>query len=154
MSTFKTDLQQSQQVENSFADKLKTFGYTVSSTQSLGTFSGYDLIATKADSKPVTFEIKLDNAAQKTGNVAIELYKVINGFKENSGLSATTADYIVYSIPPSNYYYSIKTDKLKEYITERQKVNALRTVFGGDKNSTCCALVGQEVFKNKCKEIT
>jgi len=140
MSTFNNDLQKAQEVEKEFCTLLNNKGWVATTTAELGKFSGYDVTATKKD-VTYTFELKNDLIAMvKTTNVAIELFRYDReGMKQDSGLSATTADYTVYKI--LDKFYSIPTEKLKEGIKELEDNKVLRTVRGGDGNNTTMALV-------------
>lgn len=77
--------------------------------------SDYDIELIKADWTRVTFEIKYDRLATKTGNVAFEIE--CNG--KPSGIMTTKADYIVYLIDKTYYYTDAKTlyDNIIEYET-------------------------------------
>lgn len=151
--TFKTDLVNAQHVEEEFATKLRSKGWNATTTADLGKFSGYDVSATKKDNT-YTFEIKNDlKACVSSTNVAIELYRHNkDGMQENSGLSATTADYTIYKI--LDKFYSISTDDLKKGIKELEDNNMLRTVRGGDNHNTTMALLDFNYWwKNNTKEI-
>jgi hypothetical protein len=58
----------------------------------------------------ITFEIKYDALAMKTGNFFIEYY----GYGSPSGLSVTEATF--YVITDGKYYFKIETAKLKELV--------------------------------------
>jgi len=92
------------------------------------------------NSKNVTFEVKNDLMATKTGNVAIE-YECRG---EESGLVVTTADWWVHGIDGIPYFITV--DKLREIC-----LLATKKVIGGDKgSSTKLYLIKIDDFKKHC----
>ena|ERR1700733_10108174 len=89
--------------------------------QTEGKFSDYDIII---PSKNITFEIKNDMMALKTGNIAIEIEK-----KDGTptGITVSKADYWI--IFAQNEIYFLDRLALKDYALKSD----FRTVFGGDK---------------------
>lgn len=147
--SFIKDLGNAQQVENELQQMYIASGYTATSTASLGQYSGYDLTISSGNTFYYTIEVKHDIMALKTDNVAIELYKKNKvGDKENSGLSATTADYHVYKI--GDLFYILSTPDLKALLRKLKDKKILPIVNGGDNQSVALALVGLTRFKNAC----
>lgn len=76
---------------------------------------GFDVYLKDALRK-ILFEVKYDRQANKTGNIAIEIW-----YKwEPSGIITTQADYIVYNF--DEQFWVIRTDKLLEYIKWRPTI--------------------------------
>lgn len=76
--------------------------------------------------RKITFEIKWDIMAEKTGNVAIEY----ESRGKKSGIQVTIADYWIYKI--KDEFYLIETNKIKEGIAKKL---FHRNVTGGDAGS-------------------
>lgn len=145
---FIKDLKESQQQENELASIFQHAGYTVTTTQSEGNYSDYDLkVVYTSSKKESTIELKFDILAAKTQNVAVELNKTIKGKTQDSGLSATKADYIVYKFPDLPHFYGLPTEDLK-YLIETKKYKKL--VTGGDGKRVNLALFDRQVFINNC----
>lgn len=144
------DLEEGNNVENELVKILENSGLKVTTTQVDGLNSKYDLIVNTIK-KTYTIEVKFDRMVNETGNVAIELHKILNDEKLPSGLSITEADYYVYKL--SDKFYSIKTKKLKDLIKKLIKNDAIKIVMGGDNRSVCIGLISKYIFKKHCKEI-
>ena len=88
----------------------------------------FDLLVDAVDGRQITFQIKRDLMAHKTGNIAIETFS--RG--KNSGINSTIANYFVIHCFYENkeHFYVFKTEILKEFINK----NNFREVFGGDKD--------------------
>jgi len=144
-NTFKTDLERSQTIERRLCDIITQTGYKAETTQDKGNYSGYDIIINNRK----TIELKVDYESKRTGNIAVEVSKVINDEEQKSGLSITTADYYVYHLPdePNNFYF-ILTKNLKAI-----KDKAFRMVRGGDNNAVWLRLYRKEVFLPYCMKI-
>jgi hypothetical protein len=144
-STFKSDLKRSQAIEDKLCDIIIKAGFKASTTQDKGHYSGYDLII----NDKTTIELKVDYESELTGNIAVEVSKVINGKEQKSGLSITSADYYVYHLPNEpNIFYFIQTNKLKVI-----KDKAFNMVRGGDNNSVWLRLYRKDVFTSYCCNI-
>lgn len=146
-STFATDLKSSQQGETQLANQLQHNGWTVTTTQDKGKFSGYDL-EIERNGFELTIEYKQDILCDRTGNVAVELYKTIKNQIEDSGLSATTADVYVYKLGAKEDLHAIKVNALKNYINTNQR---LRYVTGGDGGRVQLVLIPIADFKSITK---
>jgi hypothetical protein len=96
----------------------------------------YDI---KIISLGLTFEVKNDILAAKTGNVAIE-YKSRG---KDSGLVTSTADYWVYKF--NNECLMIKTSNLRKELIDNK--NYFRIVSGGDNSTSQLFLVKISTFK-------
>lgn len=145
---FVKDLKESQQQENALAEIFKQAGYTVTTTQSEGSFADYDLeVIYNRTNTASLIEVKYDIMAAKTKNVAVELNKAIKGEIQSSGLSATKADFIVYKFPDIPHFYGLPTEDLK-YLIETKKYK--RLVTGGDGKRVNLALFDRQVFIKNC----
>jgi len=131
---FDKDLIDGLDAENSVKSLLKK-KYKVSDDDIVSsTTKEFDI---KIKSLNLTFEVKNDLMAEKTGNIAIEF----ESRGKPSGVSTTKADYWVYKF--SNMFYIIERTVLVN------KGNYSRIVNGGDYGSnTMMYLVKVEAFKS------
>ena len=146
-SSFDSDLVESQGKENELADLLRSWGCIVSTSQNRGKFIEFDLLVYDApDSSPIKIELKFDRLSEKTGNVAVELYTMLNGQKKFSGITATKSDLLSYCFPGDRSFYFISPAELLE-LARRKSENV---VFGGDGGRACIALIRKEIFIENC----
>ncbi|WP_316841391.1 hypothetical protein [Pedobacter gandavensis] len=148
--SFQQDLKTAQAVESEVQNKYILSGYTASTTASLGQFSAYDLVISSGGTQCYTLEVKYDNKAPDTQNVAIEIEKVnpLGGFLP-SGLSITEADYQVYKI--DGVFYIIPTENLKNILKDLNREKVLIIVLGGDNKKSRLALMSFYTFKKECE---
>lgn len=92
-------------------------------SMSKGNFKEWDVKMTK-DGFDLTFEVKADRLATKTGNMAIEI--ACSG--KPSGLTASKADYWAYFIHGTRDWYMMDTEELRDML----KAKKYREVNGGD----------------------
>lgn len=153
MSSFDADLLKSQAKETELRTYFLNNGFCeVTTTQDKGLFPDYDLKIQKCDTCPsYTLELKYDRMAPDTGNVAIEIGKVVDGKRKPSGLTATKADIYVYCFPGDSNYYTIMTSTLKYEIFGKK--NYHRETQGGDGNRSILVLMKVEKFKSLCSPI-
>ena len=137
--SFEKDIFDGQQAEREAIEKLKTyFSITDDADFEICDTNEYDI---RIVSKNLTFEVKNDLMAAKTGNVAIEY----ESRGKNSGINATQADFLIYKF--TGLFFLIKTETIKEELFEKH--NFFRNVTGGDTGSfTKMFLVKIEEFKN------
>lgn len=136
---FKKDLQEAQVVEQEVLTKLQILIPELTNLQ-LSTCREFDISADWQDRK-VTFEVKNDLMAAKTGNAAIE-YECRG---KPSGIAVTKADYLVYKIKAR--YYIFRTKEVKQKLFEEAIFS--KKVAGGDVGSnTRMFLVKVPVFKS------
>lgn len=147
---FFDDLNKAQKIEIELEDKIKSSGYTVSNTRTLGLCAAYDLLVTSNKGAQAKIEVKHDEMSSKTGNIAIELFRSIEGIKYNSGLTATKATHYIYKI--RNKFYSISVDALKKLLRQLKDNNKLRITTGGD-NGSVLALISEWSFRQACKVV-
>ncbi|PIY10223.1 MAG: hypothetical protein COZ18_06480 [Flexibacter sp. CG_4_10_14_3_um_filter_32_15] len=135
---FDKDLIDGLDAENSVKSLLKK-KYKVSDDDIVSsTTKEFDI---KIKSLNLTFEVKNDLMAEKTGNIAIEF----ESRGKPSGVSTTKADYWVYKF--SNMFYIIERTVLVNELVN--KGNYSRIVNGGDYGSnTMMYLVKVEAFKS------
>lgn len=146
MSTFQKDLHESQALENKFKELLESQDIVVTTTQDKGKFDAFDIMAVRGN-VVVTFEIKYDRMVKRTGNVAVEMHKVVKGVKQNSGLSATKADFYAYYFDGDNDFYVIHPPRLEKLIADEKHK---KIVHGGDGYRSVLALFDRNVFKEEC----
>ena len=135
---FDKDLEDGLQAEEEVKELLKKhFNVEESDMEKLDT-KEYDI---KIVSKNLTFEVKNDLMAEKTGNIAIEY----ESRGKASGISVTKADYWIYKF--AGVFYMVETSRLKEELLEKK--NYWRSgVNGGDYGSnTMMFLVKVDSFK-------
>ncbi len=122
---FKRDLQDGQLAEREAIERLQVHFPEISDFKQ-STTKGYDIEAI-LDGQRITFEVKNDLMAHKTGNVAIE-YECRG---QSSGLATSTADYWIYKF--DNTFFLFKTVLLRQYLFEDKLY--FREVTGGDPGS-------------------
>ncbi|MCU7549215.1 hypothetical protein OCK74_08815 [Chitinophagaceae bacterium LB-8] len=149
MSTFYYDLELSQAKETAFAQKLQNQGFTVSTTQDMGRFNGYDVKAIHSTGT-TTYEVKYDEMSSVTGNVAVEVCKMVNGEKVESGITASVANDYVYCFPGDNNFYNIPRFQLWKMIITQQYT---KVVNSGDGGKYKLALFDKEYFVSRCTRI-
>jgi len=136
---FKKDLQEAQIVEQEVLKKLKTLIPELTNLE-LSTCKEFDISADWKD-RQITFEVKNDLMAAKTGNAAIEYECRGNP----SGIAITAADYLVYKIRKK--YFIFRTQEVKQKLFEERVFS--RKVVGGDVGSrTRMFLVKVAIFKS------
>ncbi|HRI28272.1 MAG TPA: hypothetical protein PK715_09480, partial [Chitinophagales bacterium] len=118
---FNDDLKDGLDAENEVKELLKLHFNVADSDIESSTSKGYDL---KINSLGLTFEVKNDLMAEKTGNIAVEY----ESRGKASGLSTTTADFWVYKF--SGVYYMLETSRLKTELFSNK--NYWKDVTGGD----------------------
>lgn len=122
---FKKDLQDGQLAEREAIEKLQVHFPEISDFRQSDT-KGYDIEA-MLDGQRITFEVKNDLMAHKTGNVAIE-YECRG---RASGLATSTADYWIYKFDST--FFLFKTIILRQHLFEDKLY--FREVTGGDPGS-------------------
>lgn len=141
---FDKDLKMGEDAQREAIDFIKKEFEGIVILEEHSTIKEFD-IKGKYKDKEITFEVKWDIMAEKTGNVAIEY----ESRGKMSGISVTQADYWIYKI--LSKFYLIKTEKIKEKIKRR---SYYRDVTGGDKGSnTKMYLVKVPIFISWGKEI-
>jgi hypothetical protein len=140
---FSKDLVDAQIVEQEVLDKLQILIPELTNLQ-LSTCKEFDISADWKDRK-ITFEVKNDLMAAKTGNAAIEY----ESRGKPSGIAVTEADYLVYKIKKK--YFIFRTKKVREKLLEEKSF--FKKVAGGDAGSnTRLFLVKAAVFQSWGKE--
>lgn len=112
----------------------------VEPTFSTGRFKDYDVAGT-LDSKNFTIEVKYDLYAEKSGNIAIEIFNVKSG--EPSGLMATKADIWAHI---TDGVYLTKVNTLKEYVNREVPHKVI--TCGGDNNSSMLLFREDKIFND------
>lgn len=142
---FKKDLADGQLAEREAIEKLQTHFPEISDFRQSDT-KGYDIEGV-FDSQRITFEVKNDLMAHKTGNVAIE-YECRG---KPSGLTTTTADHWIYKF--NNSFFLFKTEVLRQHLFTDKLY--FREVTGGDAGSfTKMYLVKVVEFRKWGMELT
>ena len=134
---FSKDLKEAQIVEQEVLTKLQILIPELTNL-TISTRKEFDIAADWKDKK-ITFEVKNDLMAAKTGNAAIE-YECRG---KPSGITVTKADYLVYKIKEK--YFIFRTKKVKRKLFKEAIFS--RKVAGGDVGSnTLMFLVKVPVF--------
>lgn len=151
--TFNYQLKQSQAKEQQLVSTLSWMGYHTSTTQKEGEFSSYDVAAWvpgKESTTTATYEVKLDHLSITTGNVAVEVCKVIDGERKPSGLTASRATYQAYYFPGDETCYVINTSILALMVKNKEYT---RVVHGGDGGHSVLCLFPKDYFISKCSRL-
>lgn len=137
MGNWKTDLANGQKVEREAAEILKAKGYSVefNNTKTRDNLKLWDFTGEK-DGKILAFEIKADFKYLETGNVAIEVFCVLE----------SAADYFVYKLGDEFWYTT--TNNLKIELSKEG-----RFLNGGDGGRSYMKLVNGDDFKKYCKKL-
>lgn len=147
---FEVSLKEGIEAENEFAEELKRIGLQVKQME--GHHPEYDMEVTNpATGETKTYEVKYDKMRCETGNVPVEVGKIVKGVGLPSGLSITTADYHVYKFQSFPNWYIIETSKLKELVNEKN--DSTKSPFQlqtGDGDRTTLDLVCAKKFETYC----
>jgi hypothetical protein len=147
MSRWETDLINGRETEKEWGNILEEQGWSIEIPE--GKFSEYDLKAT-ADNNPITFEVKTDQMAMGTKNVAIEIEREnVEGVIEKSGLSISVADFYVYKILHKPFFYYVSTENLRNFIDKSN----YRKIKGGDGGRSIMVLVPIDDFISQCQSV-
>ena len=106
----------------------------------------YDYDISVDSEPPVTFEVKHDAMAQKTGNIALEYHNTRKN--EPSGFMVTKADLWAHKIGEQIYVCSVK--KLKEFVDTEKPHRFIES--GGDGNANLL-LYKIDQFTKICKPL-
>jgi len=153
---FNSDYQLSLKIETAFEALLKSRGNLTENSQKSGAFSKWDIssTATTKGNKINTFEIKVNSqykaASYEGGSVVIELCRVIDEKKEPAGISATQADFYVFSFVSDPNFYIIETKQLKELIEKRSQNNKHLVV---DRKGYHLMIFKKDYLLQHCKKI-
>ena len=139
---FKQDLLEGQAVEQKFAEILKQRNPLSHVTIIEWYHPWWDVEMRWPDWIPVTFEIKSDRLAHKTGNIALEI-----SYKWNpSGICNSKAHYIIYYA--KDLFWYAKPDEVRDKVIEYE------TIKGWDNNSSELILITWKdfinIFKRRC----
>jgi hypothetical protein len=137
---FKQDLAVAHRLENDLKRLLENYeDCTVTTSQDKASFSDWDLKVSFPDgSEDLTIELKEDRLACVTGNIAVEIFRIVNGTKRDTCLSVTKADAWAYYF--NGMFHLINTKELKELARKG------RIVIGGDADRARCSLVPVKEF--------
>lgn len=131
MTQFQIDLKEGEHIENLFAKVLFDRGNKV--VKAYGYHKEWDLAIVRDNKIAGTYEVKYDREAERTGNIAIEVY-----FKgQKSGLLATEADYMVFYL--KGRFYIIDRLNLLEYLRANNK--HLKKAKAGDNGDAIVVLL-------------
>ena len=135
---FKKDLPEGQKAEKEAIEKLKKY-YSIDRDDDFQICNTTDFDI-KIVSKNISFEVKNDLMAERTGNVAIEY----ESRGKLSGISVTKADFWIYKF--TGLFFMFETEKIKRELLVNQ--NFHKKVTGGDYGSnTKMYLVKVNEFK-------
>jgi hypothetical protein len=140
---FKKDLEEAQYLENQLKLILEDFAdCIVETSQDQASFSDWDLkVDLKDGTEGLKIEVKQDRRVAETGNIAVELGRIVDGKWKDTCLSVTKSD--VYAYYFFKQYHFIKTSTLKQLVDEKKYA---KIVAGGDANRARCAIFPKELF--------
>jgi len=132
------DLKAGKDGENMFLSLLKTNG--ISGEQIEGKFLDFDIKAI-LDMDEITFEVKNDLYAKKSGNIAIEIFNP----KSNtaSGLTATKATFWIHILEKE--IWGITTERLRRFIDDNKPHRTIDR--GGDNNAMLLLYKKEDILK-------
>ncbi len=147
---FSQDLQRANSLENQLCQLIENEipDCKATTSQHLKSFKEWDIKVQFPDASKTFLEVKEDRNASSTGNIAVELYKEFDGKKENSCLSASTADFFVYYFDSA--FHFIKTSVLKKMVFCQEY---FRKTAGGNGKRAVVALFKDWIFKKQCSYI-
>ncbi len=152
MNNFETDKAEGRKEEQRFAIYLQSKNFTDVQITPAGFNPDFDIIATSPAGKVLTFECKQDRSRSITGNWAIETHTILkDGSIRNSGITATKADFYIYSTVNDSRFYISKTSDLKAMWNDQSYD---RTVRGGDGYRANLMLLNAQKFEGLCKIVT
>lgn len=124
-------------MEREVAEILEGLGYKIefNNTKTRDSLKLWDLVGVK-DGKRLAFEVKADFKYLETGNVAIEVFCVLE----------SAADYFVYKLGDEFWYTT--TNNLKIELNKEG-----RFLNGGDGGRSYMKLVNGDDFKKYCKKL-
>jgi hypothetical protein len=135
-------------VENAWVDKVLKFPDVIEASTSQehkGSFPDYDVWAKKADGSLITYEVKADNMALGTGNIAVEVSRNIDGFGSRpTCISTSKSDYFVYYF--GKQFHMMPTEKLRGMVKGRS------TILGGDGKRSNIVLIPVKEFIDACEK--
>jgi len=141
--SFVKDLKEGQAAEDKFIELLKEEYLFTHFFKPSGKFKFFDIIAVSNKGKVITYEVKKDRRSEETGNVAIELeYN-----KHCSGVTTSTAKYVVYYLAGEDKFYSIETWKLRKFLWIHEDKKTFKTMNAGDGYKSKIMLIPVEEFK-------
>lgn len=121
--------------EQLLIETLISYGFEAFKNEDKESRSFFDVVA-KITGRTVTFEVKHDVMAAKTGNLAIEYYN--SKSQKDSGINITKADYWVHIVSDKEdkdkkLILISRVSELKEFIKNTKPKRKI--VGGGDKNA-------------------
>lgn len=131
-------------------ETLNTYGYDAKKNEDKAKKYDYDVLAT-INGKEVSFEVKFDVMAARTGNIAIEYWN--SKKNQPSGIMVTKADYWVHVIEDeeqTKLVYVTPVANLKKFI-ELNKPK--RTIESGGDNNANLYLYSTEVILSCFSEL-
>lgn len=141
-TTFKADLKRAYDLENKLKQWfLENYKCTVETFQGIGSFTNYDLKVTFDDGEVITFEVKEDKMVSRTGNVAVEVGRRVQGQMIDTCLSISKADVYVYFFEDA--FHFIPAESLRQFIKDKKFVFA---TWGGDAKKAVCVLFSKKFF--------
>lgn len=105
----------------------------------------WDIRCTTPSGAKITIEYKDDYESERTGNVAIEY----SSRKNWSGILKTQADYWLQKV--AGLYYIVRTTELKTHIIKLTLAGKIKSVEGGDNNTSLIFLIKIQDFKEIAK---
>ena len=137
----KEDFAKGKEGEDLVKRLLAKSGIESSANKTRKNLSYYDMSSDLGD-KSFTVEVKNDLYAEKSGNIAIEIYNPIA--KKKSGISITKSD--LWAHIALGEVWIAKTEAIKDYIRNNE---GRKITYAGDGNATILLYEARKIF-NSC----
>jgi hypothetical protein len=140
--TFQSDLERAFVLENQLKDWfIKNYHCVVKTFHGNEVFTDYDLLVQFNDGREdVAVEVKEDKCASTTGNIAIEVGRMVNGNMKDTCLSISKADLYAYYFRGA--FHLIATTTLKQLVKSKHAVMK----WGGSGKRAVIAIIKEKVL--------
>lgn len=147
---FNENLKDGNSQEERFEVFLQQKGILTENSQGKGSYPDWDVSTTGTTGQVVTYEVKFDRLANQTGNVAVEMDKVVDGHRLPAALSTSKSNWYVYTFTDDPKFYLIPTKKLRRLVDTGQYKFSAR---GGNGGYFINYLFDKEFFLNNCHTV-
>jgi len=140
----RNDLARGKSGEDKVRDLFEQAGCVVTNNDEKGKLSDHDLLVSYGDERPFTIEVKNDEYAAKSGNIAIEVWNTRSD--KPSGLTATQAEWWCHI---TDTLYFIQTKQLRVIIANTAPLRVINNA--GDGNARILLYKTDNMLKNFLK---
>lgn len=146
--SFSKDLEIARIKEQQFEQYIKNkYGVLTENSQDKEWFPDWDV---KITGKTIsTFEVKY-NKCYEQNTVVIEIGRIVNGERTDTGLFLSKADYYIFTFECIDSWYMISSDKLKRLINETRSPERYLI---RDKNNFLIQIFDKPFFLSHCRII-